>query len=241
MNLIKNHYIHSFQTTLKRFRRRITYSDGFINGLASFLTFIIILYTKTLKIRWFIHPEFEKCDPLKLFYAFWHGRQFLLVPGFSKCHAVLMADISWAGTIQTKILKKLGYQVVRGSSKRKGVRALLTMKKSLEQGYPGGFALDGPRGPIYKAKPGILFLAEKMKYPIVPVASSAANAWIIKSTWCRYLFPKPFSKCSIVVGKPIWEVTQSGGFQLEDFNQTVLFWTVYADKKVGAKWLLAPC
>jgi lysophospholipid acyltransferase (LPLAT)-like uncharacterized protein len=103
-------------------------------------------------------------------------------------------------------LAAFGYAVVRGSSKHHGIRALLEMKKKLEEGKSGAFALDGPSGPIYKSKPGMLFLAKKMRIPVVPLISSANRAWIIKTTWCRYLLPKPFSKCVCVLGKPVDDV-----------------------------------
>ena len=218
---------------LKKFRRRITYSDRFVGGLASTASLIMLLYTKTLRIKWFIHPEFHKFSSKKFIFGFWHGRQFLLVPGFKDSHIALMTDISWAGAIQTQILKRFGYPIIRGSSKRKGVEALLSMKHMLDQGNPGAFALDGPRGPVYQAKPGILFLADKTNVPIFPLASSAERAWVLKSTWCHYLLPKPFSRCAIVIGKPL----RGNHVDQEELNRQVLHCTSLADKKVHAEWL----
>jgi len=223
----------SVRKRLKQFRRRITYSDRFVGVLASIASLTIYLYAKTLKVKWYIHPDFHKLDSSPFMLGFWHGRQFLLVPNFGVYHVTLMTDISWAGSIQTRILKRFGYPIIRGSSKRKGVQALLAMKHNLEQGYPGGFALDGPRGPVYRSKPGILYLAAKMNLPVFPLASSAERAWILKSTWCYYLLPKPFTKCAIVIGQPL----QNADMDLDELNRQVLYYTSLADMKVQADWL----
>lgn len=225
--------LFAVRSWLKQVRRKITYSDTCIHFLASLAVFLILLYFQTLKIRTYFHPEFLKIDRSRAFYGFWHGRQFLLVPYFGKWNGSLMTDISWAGNIQTEILSRFGYTVVRGSSKRKGVQALLNMKKAMEAGCAGAIAMDGPRGPIYTAKPGILFLARKMGYPIVPLTASSDRAWILKNTWCHYLLPKPFSRCYIAMGEPLWKFTEDGNSASEDLDRIVIEWTERADRKVG--------
>lgn len=192
---------------IKLFRRKITYSKAFIRFLASVAVLFYKIYIKTLKIEYVFHPGFAARKGNRFLFGFWHGRQFLLVPSYGKGYNVtLMSDLSWAGEIQARILAGFGYTVVRGSSKRRGIQALLEMKKELENGRSGAFALDGPSGPIYRAKPGMLFLAKKMRIPVVPLISSADRAWIIKTTWCRYLLPKPFARCVCILGKPVDDV-----------------------------------
>jgi lysophospholipid acyltransferase (LPLAT)-like uncharacterized protein len=216
---------------LKQLRRRITYSEGFIQ-FAAFLVFsIIYLYFRTLKVRYYFHPEFLKLDRNKVFFGFWHGRQFLLIPGFGPWKITLIADVSWAGEIQTRILQRFGYTVVRGSSKRKGVQALLHVKREAENGHAAAFALDGPSGPIHEAKPGILFLARKMRYPIIPVTTNAKNGWKLKNTWCRYLFPKPFSKCYVAMGRPVWINEENEDVLVKTLNQTMNHWTQFVDRQ----------
>ncbi|HEX9933938.1 MAG TPA: DUF374 domain-containing protein [bacterium] len=162
---------------------------------------------KMLRVEYVFHPEFFSRRTGQFLYGFWHGRQFLLVPSYGHGYKVtLMADLSWAGEIQARILTAFGYTVVRGSSKRKGMQVLLDMKQRLEEGKSGAFALDGPTGPIYRSKPGMLFLAKKMRLPIVPLTATAKNAWILKKTWCRYMIPKPFTKCLCIVGEPIFDI-----------------------------------
>jgi lysophospholipid acyltransferase (LPLAT)-like uncharacterized protein len=221
------------RSALKRFRRKITYSSAF-TGLFAFLAAgIIALYNKTLRIQFYFHPEFLKLDRTKVCYGFWHGRQFLLIPNFTDWNVSIMTDVSWAGEVQSKILKRFTFSPVRGSSKRNGMQALLNMKRSMEQGCSGAFALDGPRGPLHKSKPGILFLAQKMGYPIVPMTTSADRAWILKNTWCHYLLPKPFSRCYIALGKPIWEAAGDGQLESAELDRILDEETAEADRKTG--------
>ena len=166
----------NFRSIIKKHRRRITYSHSFISIMAFIGYSLIWLLSKTLKTKIITNPEFRNIDHSKALYAFWHGRQFLLVPYFGSWGITLMSDVSWAGEIQTRILEKFGYNVVRGSSSRKGMRALLSLKKSLDEGYASALAVDGPHGPAFKVKPGIAYLSKKMKYPIFPITTTSSNA-----------------------------------------------------------------
>lgn len=218
---------------LKKMRRRITYSERFINLIAVLAVFFFFFYFRLLRVRYYFHPEFLNLERSKVIYGFWHGRQFLLIPNFSHFNAVVMSDVSWAGEIQSKILNRLGYMVVRGSSKRKGTQALIQMKKIIQEGCPGAFALDGPSGPIYQSKPGILFLAQKLGYPIVPVATSANRVWTLKKTWCRYMLPKPFARCYIAMGKPIDTENMNSQITTKELDRILVEWTRRVDQKVG--------
>ena len=61
---------------------------------------------------------------------------------------------------------------------------------------------DGPKGPRYELKPGVVALARHKKLPIIPVVYSAPNRWEFKS-WDRMKLPKPFSRVVVWVGDPI--------------------------------------
>ncbi|MFH1502604.1 MAG: peptide-methionine (R)-S-oxide reductase MsrB [Candidatus Eisenbacteria bacterium] len=218
-------------TVLKRYRRKITRSDAFIAALAAVLRAFILAYAKTLRVRVDSHPEHAALEPSRVLYGFWHGRQFLLVPAFRGSGIAIMTDLSWAGEIQTRVLESLGYVVVRGSSRRSPARALAAMKSAIEQGHPAAFALDGPGGPDRRSKPGILFLARKLGYPVVPAATSASRAWRIPGTWCRYLLPLPFAACVVKLGRPL--AVGDGDFGPGDLDREVDRVTMDADLAVG--------
>lgn len=62
---------------------------------------------------------------------------------------------------------------------------------------------DGPRGPRYSVKPGIVMAARESGAHIIPLSWSASHAWQL-STWDQMLIPKPFSKIKISFGTPIF-------------------------------------
>ena len=222
------------RSRLSRLRRRVTRSDAFVGLLAAAASLLIRAYASTLRIEKDVHPDTAALDPAKVLYAFWHGRQFLLVPSFRHRGIAIMTDLSWAGRIQAGIMTQLGYPVVRGSSRRQAARALADMKRTLESGCSAAFAVDGPSGPIHRSKPGILYLARKLGYPIVPVATAARPSWRIASTWCRYLVPAPFSRCLVALGPPIAAATD-GTLTGDELDRILTEWTEETDRRLDPR------
>ena len=62
---------------------------------------------------------------------------------------------------------------------------------------------DGPRGPRYQVKPGMIWAAKETSAKIIPLTWTPNKFWQIKS-WDKMLFPKPFSKIQVAIGKPIF-------------------------------------
>ncbi len=142
----------------------------------SFIGWIVLsLWSRTVRIQ-FVNkavPDRLASEGKNVIYAFWHGRQFLLFHSHRNTGIVIPASESRDGEIQARILKYFGFDVVRGSSKRKGDRALLGLVDRLRKGKSLALAVDGPRGPIYEAKQGVTYMAGKLNKPIVPVMTGA--------------------------------------------------------------------
>lgn len=149
-------------------------------------------------------------------YAHWHGDELLMVGGYVGSGMAVMASRSKDGELMGRVLGWLGYFVVRGSSSRGGAGGLKGLIDSMKKdGRISSLAVDGPRGPIYKAKPGILKLAQETGSPIVAAASAASRRFVFKKAWNRCYFPLPFSRCVIVYGEP-FEVPKNA--TSEDFQ-----------------------
>jgi lysophospholipid acyltransferase (LPLAT)-like uncharacterized protein len=174
--------------------------------LLSFIGSIVLsMWSRTVRIQ-FVNkavPDRLASEGKNVIYAFWHGRQFLLFHSHRNTGIVIPASESRDGEIQARILKYFGFDVVRGSSKRKGDRALLGLVDRLRKGKNLALAVDGPRGPIYEAKQGVTYLAGKLNKPIVPVMTSAERFWLLEKTWDKYLLPKPFTRGVIMYGEAI--------------------------------------
>lgn len=166
---------------------------------------VLSLWSKTIRVDYVNRqvPEELRAAGKNFIYAFWHGRQFLLFHTHRNLDVVIPASESRDGEVQARILRRFGFDVVRGSSKRKGERALLGLVDALRKGKSIALAVDGPRGPVYEVKQGVTYLAGKLDRPIVPLSVGAKRAWVLEKIWDKYLLPKPFSRCVIIYGEPI--------------------------------------
>ena len=107
------------------------------------------------------------------------------------------------GEIGAMIVRKLGGEVIRGSSSHTGARALRDYYQALaHEGVSPAITPDGPRGPPWKFKPGAVLLAQLSGRPMVPLSYAASSAWKIK--WDRFVIPRPLSRIVIVVGEPVY-------------------------------------
>jgi lysophospholipid acyltransferase (LPLAT)-like uncharacterized protein len=114
----------------------------------------------------------------------------------------IMTSSSFDGELSTRVVKRLGYRTIRGSSTRGAVRALLGMHDQAAQGVSTNFAADGPNGPRLVAKPGPLLLARSLQRPIYCLYLAPRHAWQL-NTWDRLLIPKPFTRVHLRWAKPI--------------------------------------
>jgi lysophospholipid acyltransferase (LPLAT)-like uncharacterized protein len=135
-------------------------------------------------------------------WCFWHR---CIIPAgyrFREQQMAVMISRSFDGEYIARIMKRLGYRPVRGSSSRGAVGALMRMRRELEEGYPAIFTIDGPRGPRYVAKPGPVMLAKKSGQPISCFYIAIDRAWILNS-WDRMVIPKPFSRACGYFSSPM--------------------------------------
>ena len=81
-------------------------------------------------------------------------------------HPAVLISRSFDGELIARTVERLGFLTARGSSTRFGGSGLLALAKALEHGHPAVFTADGPTGPVYKAKPGAVKLAQFTGYAI---------------------------------------------------------------------------
>jgi lysophospholipid acyltransferase (LPLAT)-like uncharacterized protein len=140
----------------------------------------------------------------KYIFAFWHSRLLLISYIHKMKNVLVLVSQSKDGEIISRILLRQGQATVRGSSTRGGIRAMAGMIKDLkETGRPGCVTPDGPQGPRFKVKPGIISIAQKTGYAIVPITYSASKIKIF-SSWDRFILPHPFSRCRLIYGDPFF-------------------------------------
>ncbi|MBS3758946.1 MAG: lysophospholipid acyltransferase family protein [Desulfobacterales bacterium] len=136
--------------------------------------------------------------------ATWHRNAIFLVWFFGPLRPMIMFSRSKDGELLADFAEKLGTIPVRGSSSHGGFEALKTMVDFLKK--PGvrkaATVLDGPRGPRFVAKKGMLALAKEAEVPLLPIMASAWPAITIKKAWDQPLIPLPFSRVTVLYGEP---------------------------------------
>ena len=135
-------------------------------------------------------------------WCFWHRCVIPAGYRFRGKQVAVMISRSFDGEYIARILQKLGFRPVRGSSSRGAVGALIGMRRELEDGHPAVFTIDGPRGPRYVAKPGPVMLAKKTGQPISCFYIAVERAWILNS-WDRMIIPKTFSRACAYFSSPM--------------------------------------
>lgn len=136
-----------------------------------------------------------------LIFSSWHGKSWVPAYFLRDLGIYALASMSRDGSYMAEVLHNLGWRTVRGSSSRGASRSVLSLYKKLKKGESTALTPDGPTGPIYEIKPGIIFLQQKAGSLIVPIGVDAAWKKNFNS-WDNYLLPLPFSKTALVFGEP---------------------------------------
>lgn len=144
-------------------------------------------------------------------FMIWHRDQIPAILLNMNRNVGVLVSQSKDGELIAGPISTLGYVPVRGSSTRGGTQALRGLLTHLKNNSVV-LTPDGPKGPIYNIKDGLLTTAYLSKRAIVPVAVDVSCEWIFNS-WDRFRFPKPFSKIRLKYGKEVYVENK------EDFTQ----------------------
>ena len=144
-----------------------------------------------------LHASGRRC-----LYAFWHGGILPMAFYHQGQGAVVLVSEHADGEYITRVLERLGYETVRGSSTRGGVKGLRGLVRAARAGHDLAITPDGPRGPARVFKPGALVASSLTGVPIIPLGLGVSSAWHFQS-WDRFTVPKPLSRVRIVYGEPV--------------------------------------
>jgi lysophospholipid acyltransferase (LPLAT)-like uncharacterized protein len=145
--------------------------------------------------------------------AMWHSR----VPvapaswpqGPDKPEIRVLVSQSRDGEFITRVINKLGFPAIRGSSIKKtdtaknkgGEQAFRDMVKWVRDGGAMAITPDGPRGPAEVMQKGALALARMTGAPVLFVGI-AMKPCIRLNTWDRTIIPLPFARAAMVWDEP---------------------------------------
>jgi lysophospholipid acyltransferase (LPLAT)-like uncharacterized protein len=136
-------------------------------------------------------------------WCFWH-RCLLPAACFfrGRPRTTLLISASFDGELISRTIERMGYKTVRGSSSRAGAGGLRALARAVGNGETAVIPGDGPRGPRYVLKPGIIRLAQLTGLPVNSFYLLPQRAWVMRS-WDALLVPKPFSRVVMVWGRPV--------------------------------------
>ena len=141
-------------------------------------------------------------DQRPLIASFWHSCMLPATYIFRDMGIRVMSSNSYDGEYMGRIIHRFGFLAVKGSSSRNAVRALLGLRRALEEGWTVAFTLDGPRGPRHKVKPGPVALGRSSGLQLTTFHAAVDKGWTLNS-WDRMAIPRPFSRVLVRVGRLI--------------------------------------
>jgi lysophospholipid acyltransferase (LPLAT)-like uncharacterized protein len=135
-------------------------------------------------------------------FAFWHRSLLACAHRFRNLDIAILISPSFDGELIARTVKLLGFTPIRGSSSRGGAAGLRNMQTAYAAGHRCAFTADGPRGPVFIAKPGAAQLATSVGTWVGCFYALPDRAWQLRS-WDRFLIPKPFSRVILTWPTPI--------------------------------------
>lgn len=146
-----------------------------INVLPPFVYLIINFIKLTSKIE---HINRSKVDGFlkkgeNFIVCFWHGRLLMMPYAKLRERGKVMISRHRDGEFIARVIKYFGLDAIRGSFRKKSIASVREIISSLKEGFDVAITPDGPKGPRFKVKKGIIEIARLTKAPILPVTYSA--------------------------------------------------------------------
>ena len=171
--------------------------------------------TLRYEVHGYQHTERLYAAGQRCIWTFWHGIMLPVVWWGRNRGVVVMATSNFDGRWGAKVGEWLGFGTVPGSSTRGGLRGLAELAQKLNEGRDAGFAIDGPRGPRYVAKPGAVMLARRTGHPVMVFHVGVDRSKTFERAWDRFLLPKPFARTVMLGAPPIYVPEDCGPELLE--------------------------
>ena len=140
--------------------------------------------------------------------VYWHQHQLFCAQYLFSLRAAgvkpgFLVSPSVDGEFGAMLVRRMGGEVIRGSSSHTGARTLRDFYEALvHEGISPVINPDGPRGPPWEFKGGALMLAQLSQRPIIPMSYFASRAWHVG--WDGFVIPQPFARIVIAVGEPVY-------------------------------------
>lgn len=134
-------------------------------------------------------------------YVFWH--EYILLPLSLRghCHLAMLLSQHRDADILARVAHHVGFDCVRGSTRRGGAKAIWELEDRSRRQHLT-ITPDGPRGPRRQLAQGPVYLASRLRLPLVAMGFGYDRPWRMNS-WDRFAVPRPFSRARAVIGPPM--------------------------------------
>lgn len=166
------------------------------------------------------------CDqPGGMIFIFWH--ESLLAASMAlrqhprrQRQLVALTSASKDGAIIEHAMRVLGIRSVRGSTSRRGLQALIELRRELAAGHDICITPDGPRGPRRVLQAGPLKLAQLSGCALVPVRLHCSMKKVLNS-WDRCQVPLPGGRIELTYEAPILVPSDLSAADFESLRQQI--------------------
>lgn len=180
-----------------------------------FLPLLVFVIYRSLKLTWKITliepPEMKSAlrERKPFILAHWHGDEIVLMQLLGRYRIATIVSTSKDGEMMNTLIHMFGAVSSRGSSTRGAVGALKGLIRLVRDGHNCSFAVDGPKGPIYKVKPGVFETSRMLDLPIYWAGVACDRAFEFPKSWNKTYLPKPFAKVRIEWHGPSPAITEA--------------------------------
>lgn len=176
---------------------------------------LVFAFYSLLRLTWRIRihePEdFKRAlaagEPMV--FAHWHGDELGIVFLLKRYRSAAMVSTSKDGEIMANVVRLMGARTSRGSSTRGGASALKGILRLSREGWRPSIAVDGPKGPLHKVKPGVFEISKLTGGTIYPLTAACDRGFVFKKAWNKAYLPLPFARLQIVWGAGLPAVPRS--------------------------------
>jgi lysophospholipid acyltransferase (LPLAT)-like uncharacterized protein len=159
--------------------------------------------TTRFRFRGQEHRDRLRAANRRFIYAFWHQRQVIFTWTHRGDPADTLVSRSKDGELIARTMELSRMGAKRGSSTRGGAVAARELIESVESGRDIAITPDGPKGPAREVKDGVIFLAQKLGVPILPLSCALSRRVEFAKAWDKFQVPLPFGRAVIRYAEPI--------------------------------------
>jgi hypothetical protein len=154
-----------------------------------------------------VNDMLDKSGDSNFILAFWHGHMLPTLFYFARSQYDQSSFYTFIsphrdGEYITRAASGLGINALRTSLRDRRISAFKKVFKIVDDNQNLAITPDGPIGPCFEAKSGIIKLSRRFELPVIPLAALPRRGKYFDS-WDRLVLPYPFSTVFVRFGNTL--------------------------------------